>query len=170
MRLGDALALTGHPDSAAAVYLKAIDALSPYARNWRVLLRLRAMTARNPTIIGELVSADDSKSRIEQLLSIPDTTGAATVWAALASAEAEDFTRAADLLNGAADTEAASTLGQRWDAWIAAFSFRGGRLEDAERFLRSAVRKAVADDDKYEVERLEVFRQRIKWTAESEST
>ncbi|MFV1980006.1 MAG: hypothetical protein ACC655_02540 [Rhodothermia bacterium] len=164
VRLGDSFALSDRPEQAERAYRVGLDAASPYARSWRGIVHLRVLVRDRADILQIVVGAQEPGSKAAALAQVVDSTGAASILAALDFAEAEEYSAAADALARAEGTTAARLIGERYPAWRAGFSFRAGRLADAERFRRTAVEAAHAGGDHFQIARLEDFRERIRWT------
>ena len=163
-KLGDAFVLSDRPEYAPQAYSDALEATSVYARGRRAILYLRSLVTDRPDILKLVVSPYRPMYKAHALSLVADSTGVASILAGLYFAEAEDYAAASDALADAEGTIAAQSIGGRYPSWRTGFAFRAGRLDDAERFRTSAVEAARAQEDRYQVERLEDFRVRIEWT------
>jgi hypothetical protein len=163
VRFGDALVLSGRPEQAATAYGQGLERASPFSRNGRSILKVRTLLVDRPDVLAVVVSTESLIVKAETLSRFHDPTGAATILASLFLAEADEFQVAADRLAEARGTLAAEVIDERYPAWLSAFSYRAGRLMDAERHRQSASQAALSAGDREQLVRLEDFQDRIDW-------
>jgi len=144
--LGDAMALVGQPDSAAALYQQALLLLPVYARETRALNALRRQTAIYPDIVRLLVSPDSAVALIERLESIivernietAQAVAPGDLWRAHLYGEAEQYADALavteqvlSLSQGPCAPESSMDLRLRCPIWAAVYAYRAGDIEAA---------------------------------------
>jgi len=162
MSMGDALAMEGRPNEATGWYDRALTLQSPYSRSILVLIRLRNLLVDQPELIAALNDVG-GRATAEGVLE-QSGADAARILGSVAAAIDYDYEAAFGRITKTAGTAAADTAGARWYAWAAAFAFRAGDLDEAERFRALAVQAARTEEDVYEVARLADFARRIEWT------
>lgn len=147
LRLGDALAVTGHVERARAVYEAAWRRLPLYAREFGAWLVLRKSLARNPAVMRILTGAASPAAQAEALAAYRATDPAVGFAVAWRRAAAGEYDRAVETLRRTPPLPetvppARRALVERVRGmWLARFLHRAGDLTGA---AAEAARAAAA--------------------------
>jgi tetratricopeptide (TPR) repeat protein len=149
IRLADVRGRQGRARTADSLYRAALRDLPRHWHDARSRIRLRALVADRPDVLGILTSGDSSAVQARRLDAVDSASTAVRIWAALRWQEAYAYDRAADRwMHGVAPmpdgwpagrpTAWGRSLRLRVDAWHARAALHAGAPERARRLAEQA--------------------------------